>query len=165
MTPNQLREAMRDFVQMVDEDSGASLASESRLRVLLDRIALAVAENPVPFEYLDYEGGDGVDNGERRTRVAARFPDLGFYNTPASITQDIAVTPISVGDAIDDIVDITSELAAVLKVWDSRGEEQAMGALTGAYCFHIGDHLRDLQHYLHARSQEAWRAHLETGGT
>lgn len=153
MTSDELRKAMRDFVQMVDVDNGASLASEDRLRVLLDRIALAVSENPVPFEQLDYEGGDGVDKTERRARVAARFPDLGFYNTPASVSQDIAATSITVGDAIDDIVDITSELAAVLKVWDEKGERYAIQALVGAYQFHVGDHLRELQLYLHARQR------------
>lgn len=138
---------------MVDEDSGAAPASEARLRMLLDRIALAVSEKPVPFEYLDYEGRDGVDQTERRMRVAARFPDLGFYNIPASISQDIAATSITVGDAIDDIVDITSELAAVLKVWDVEGEDQAFRALAGAYQFHVGDHLRELQLYLHAKQR------------
>ncbi|GMV91654.1 MAG: hypothetical protein AMXMBFR82_14320 [Candidatus Hydrogenedentota bacterium] len=153
MTAEEVRQTIRDFVRMVDDDSGALLASEARLHVLLDRIALAVSENPVPFEALDYEGGDRADYDERRARVAARFPDLGFYNTPASITQDIADTSITVGDAIEDIVDIASELSAVLKVWDAIGSEEAMRALAGAYQFHIGDHLRELQLYLHARQR------------
>jgi hypothetical protein len=150
-----LRDAIAEFVAVIDNDPGASEYNEQKLLVLLDRVALAVSEHPLPFEWQDYEGGDGMDSNARRARVCVLFPDFGYYNVPEFVTKNIANTAVTVGDAIDDIVDITAELSAVLKVWKSEGERQAMRALAGAYKAHLGDHLRDLQRYLHARFRES----------
>jgi hypothetical protein len=46
--------------------------------------------------------------------VSAHFPELGYYNTPSSITQQIAEAKIEVGDAIDEITNIAIELYDVL---------------------------------------------------
>jgi hypothetical protein len=121
---------------------------------MVDRLALAGLEIPLPFADTDYQGGDETVSKIARATVCARFPDFGYYNVPAHVTRDVADTILEVGDAIDDIVDITCELDAPKRVWETEGEEQALRVFAAAYALHLGDHLRNLQWYLHARARE-----------
>ena len=154
MMQEGLREVIREFVALVECGSESPQDNERVLRLFVDRLALAVSECDASFGDSHYEGGDGVDYSERRAVVCRQFPELGYYNVPASIAEDIANTELHVGDAIDDLIDIRSELAGVLQIWETTGEAQAMRALAAAYAMHLGDHLRDLQRYLHARQRE-----------
>jgi Domain of unknown function (DUF5063) len=77
--------------------------------------------------------------------VAAHFPELGYYNTPSSITQHIAEAEIDVGDAIDDITDIAIELYDVLWRFDHTSADDALWYFSNSYFTHWEQHLRQLQ--------------------
>ena len=80
-----------------------------RLSLLLDRLAsarsrCASAAHPTgPLPRIRDEG--------RRQRIAARFPELGLYAmVEPVISPDGGIEEPVIGDAIDDLLDITIEL-------------------------------------------------------
>ena len=53
-----------------------------------------------------------------------------------------------VGDAIDDLCDITDELRQVEWAWENVGESAALWQLNCSFQYHWCTHLRQLQYYL-----------------
>lgn len=80
--------------------------------------------------------------------ICGRFPNYGYYNIPSIITGQIADAELTVGDAIDDLIDITTELRTISNLWREEGDEAAIRSFTAAHRFHLGGHLRALQLYL-----------------
>ena len=80
-----------------------------------------------------------------RKVVSAHFHDLGYYNTPSSITQQLGEAEIEVGDAIDDLTDIAIELYDVLWRFDHTSADDAFWYFTNSYSTHCEQHLRELQ--------------------
>jgi hypothetical protein len=80
--------------------------------------------------------------------MAQRFPALGYYGCadPKEVPGKAVV-----GDAIDDIMDITNDLQEVLWRFDRFGASDAHWHLRFLYQIHWGKHLRDLARYLHSR--------------
>ena len=150
MEPEALKKTIDAFLSLIDKGAESVHQTERLLRICLDGIALASSEMEVPFDYPDYIGGSSGNEEELRNLICSRFPNFGFYNIPGFISKEIANTDISVGDAIDDLMDITSELRSITNIWEKEGSEKALPAFLAAYKFHLGDHLRDLQYYLHA---------------
>jgi hypothetical protein len=54
-----------------------------------------------------------------RSALASRFPQLGFYSVSNSL--EVPGVPL-VGDAIDDLLDIASDLATVLSELKEAGQ-------------------------------------------
>ena len=131
---------------MVIED-GAISAEErmQRLRRSLDRLALLQHDVNYTFDERDYPDTPLKDYNAIRQLVSSRFPDLGYYNVPNSVTQDIAQTGIDVGDAIDDIADIAIELNEVLWRFDHTSIDDALWYFEFSYVSHWEHHLRELQ--------------------
>ncbi|WP_028969486.1 hypothetical protein [Sphingomonas sp. URHD0057] len=80
--------------------------------------------------------------------LAARFPDYGMYpvSDPTAPVEDAAM----MGDAIDDLVDLTLDMREVLWLADHIGVDDAHWSFRLHY-FHWGRHARELALYLHAR--------------
>ena len=78
--------------------------------------------------------------------IRARFPDLGLYGTVFGI--DVPGEAF-IGDAIDDILDITNDLKQVLWRFDCFGDDDANWHFRMLFEIHWGQHLRALAYYLH----------------
>ena len=154
MSPEELNNTIEDFLELIYEGAGAVPENERKLRIFIDKIALAASETDVSFDDADYLGGTSHDQEKLRQLICRRFPNYGYYNIPSSITGGIAAAKIDVGDAIDDLLDITTELQAIAHLWYEEGDEKALRSFAAAYRFHLGDHLRELQLYLHALTRE-----------
>ena len=83
-----------------------------------------------------------------RELISPRFPELGYYNVPSSVTQHIAESGVDVGDAIDDVADIAIELYEVLCRFDHTSTDDALWYFSNSYSNHWEQHLRELQLYL-----------------
>ncbi len=150
MKPDELKNTIEDFLILVDAGSDSVQQNEKLLKLYLDRIALAATEIEVPFDYPEYIGSFSENEEDLRTLICSRFPNYGYYNIPDVISKEIANTDIIVGDGIDDLLDITKELRSVKMFWDKEGSQKALSAFLASYQYHLGDHLRELQYYLHA---------------
>lgn len=112
----------------------------------LDELALS---------YHDTPHGDPDESEERpepegrveHAEIGRRFPTLGYYGSadPKEVPGEALV-----GDAIDDIMDITNDLKEVLWRFDRFGPADAHWHFRFLYQVHWGEHLRNLARYLHS---------------
>jgi len=138
-------EAARQFLSIVWE---GETPSDEALLSALDRLVEAFHDTPDagPSD-TDVEaprsGGPALYK-----QVAARFPDYGLYpvSDPIASIDDAAM----VGDAIDDLADLTLDMREVVWLADHIGLDDAHWSFRLHY-FHWGRHARELALYLHAR--------------
>ena len=143
MTPPNILAAQR-FIEIATQTERPSI---NQLARSLDELALCYHDTPV---------GDPAENDERpepgsrvsQADICARFPDLGYYGVadPTEVPGEA-----SVGDAIDDILDITNDLKEVVWRFDRFGADDANWHYRFLFQIHWGRHLRDLAGYLHSR--------------
>lgn len=147
----EIRESIEFFFDVIEkEHSGAE--SETRLRIALDRLAVAVNSADYTFDENDYPDAPRREYEVIRTIVSPRFPDCGYYNVVLNMSEEIGNGQAGVGDAIDDICDIAADLEEVLWRWDNNSVDDALWYFSNFYAFHWGRHLRELQLYLYDKT-------------
>jgi len=142
-----IKETVDDFLDLVT--IGASDAA-SRLPLLLDRLALAVGTATFIFDDKDWPDPELTKYDEWRSRAETTFPELGYYNAARPLSENIGKSDLVVGDAIDDIADIAGDLEIVSLRWSSSTAD-ALWHLEFSFLNHWGEHLRNLQLYLHMK--------------
>jgi hypothetical protein len=150
MKRSEIRAAIRDFLHLVEKGAGAVPDNEECLPLALDRLALVQNFISVTFDDAEYPDPPRRDETTLRELVSHRFPNYGYYNSPDVVTEKIGEATCTVGDAIDDLADITSELRDVDWRWSNTSEADALWHLQFNYRSHWREHLRGLQLYLHA---------------
>lgn len=120
MTSSAAIIASRSFV---DEVWNGDPPSEQRLIELLDRLLASFHETPTAETHYSEFSSPDRDWREVSTAAGKRFPDLGLYSIADPMMMDSG--SLSVGDAIDDIADITSDLRETIWYADNFGEDHA----------------------------------------
>ena len=137
--------AARHFLAVVWD---AEPPNDTELLAALDRLVAVYPETPdaMPTDTeLDAPRSDGP---RLYKEVAARFPDYGLYpvSDPTASPEDAAM----MGDAIDDLADLTSDMRDVVWYADNLGPDDAHWSFR-LHHFHWGRHARELSLYLFAR--------------
>ena len=138
-----------DFLDLFDTTFTHEADAVKALEITLDQLALALHFINYTFEP-NWPDPPQQDYTVFRDKARQRFPSFGLYNTPASITEQIAVTTINVGDAIDDIADIACELNIARWCWRNTSPNDALWHLEFGRNSHFGWHIRELQQYIEA---------------
>jgi hypothetical protein len=140
--------AARAFLSVV---WGDQRPTDGALSAALDRLVAAYHETP------DVDPSDCQAEAPRQEgsslyqEVAARFPDYGLYPTADSTASPEDTTMM--GDAIDDLADLTLDMREVVWLADHVGPDDAHWSFR-LHFFHWGRHARELSLYLHAKQ---WR--------
>lgn len=144
MSNRRAVQVAQDFLSVVWKDEPPNVTA---LIQAIDR--LLADSHKVEADACAEEQGDPpkATYSELYRDVAARFPALGTYPVAdplGPIAQDWML-----GDAVDDIADITTDLREV--IW----RDQNLGPSDAAWCFrllypHWAEHARSLSLYLHA---------------
>lgn len=138
-------EAARHFLTVVwDGDA----PSDEALLAALDRLVAAYHETPHASPSDEDVEAPRQDGKSLAAEVAVRFPDYGFYPVadPIKPLEDAAM----MGDAIDDLADLTLEMREVLWLAQHVGVDDAHWHFRLLF-FDWGCHARELSLYLHAR--------------
>lgn len=116
----------------------------------LDELALASHTQDYPIDQRNYpDPPKKEDYNLRHNKIGKLFPSLGFYNSAPDVYESVGQTPLAIGDAIDDIVDIAGDLEEVLWRFDNTSEQDALYHFHFMFRAHWGRHLRELQLCLH----------------
>jgi len=151
---HQIISTVRAFLKFVDSPPADAAERDQRLLRHLD--SLAHSQHHVAFTFDDRDYPDPPNLADKlRDRIARRFPDFGHYNTPEYLETNVGESPCIVGDAIDDIHDIVSELLEVEWRWSNTSSADALFHFEFTYGSHWQYHLRWLQVYLVERQYEA----------
>ena len=138
-------EAARQFLAVVWDGPAPA---DDVLAAALDRLVAAYHDTP------DADASDSdleaprQDGASLYEEVTARFPDYGLYPVadPIAAPEDAAM----MGDAIDDLADLTLDTREVLWLAENLGLADAHWSFRLLF-FHWGRHARELSLYLHAR--------------
>ena len=116
------------------------------LGTALDQLSSAYAAVvETPF----FDGEDALDHHDYEAtceRVRQAFPKFGFYAVVAPAPDPEA--EVMMGDAIDDLADIASDLEPIAWLWDQGRQAKPLG-ISNPYRQHWGTHLHDLRRYVH----------------
>ena len=149
MTPSDIRNAVTDFLGLIESAGVDQENYESQLVLMLDRLALA--QNFISYSPdEDYHDAPSHNYIEVRELIAQGFPNYGHYNTPEFISKQIGSSGCTVGDALDDLADIYQDLLDVQWHWNHTNENYALWHFHDSYKTHWRAHLRSLQFYIHA---------------
>lgn len=147
MNTTQIKATLEAFVARILDESAASIDAAELARAL-DTVAYAVSQLDMVGDEFPYRDTPDGDETALRVAIARRFPSLGLYNMVADISENIGETACVIGDAIDDMVDITREIQSALWRFAHTSEADATWHLVFSYRMHWGHHLRHLQLYL-----------------
>lgn len=150
MTRDEIRSSILFLLEVIEGDYLAD-ERESKLSLALDRLALAQHYAEYTFDETDYPDAPQLTYDVLRDLISVRFPDCGYYNVAADITTVIGEGTANVGDAIDDICDIASDLYEVRWCWENTSINDALWHFKQGFWSHWGRHLRELQLYLYAK--------------
>lgn len=143
MVPANISAAQR-FVSLA---TVGTIPTKEGLARCLDELALSYFDTPAG-EPSESEAKPPPEMDSTYADIAARFPDLGYYGTVFGI--DVPGEAI-IGDAIDDILDITNDLKEVLWRFERLGADDAHWYFRMLFQIHWGEHLRGLSNYLYWR--------------
>lgn len=150
MERQEIRDAIRGFLGLLESHDGSVADNERRLAEVLDRLALAQSYASYSFDETDYPDPPDQSHDDLLALVSTRFPNYGYYNVADPITQNIGEADCIVGDAVDDLADIARDLYDVEWCWSNTSEEDALWHFQNLFTFHWRRHLRSLQLYLDA---------------
>jgi hypothetical protein len=148
IAPHDIKDAIDEFFSCIEAEGVEPDERIRRLQRALDRLAFLQHDISVHFDDRDYPDPPDVDSDALRRLISRGFPELGYYNIPDCVTQDIAATEILVGDAIDDVADIARELADIRWRWEHTSVDDALWNFQNMYFLHWEAHLRQLQLFL-----------------
>lgn len=147
--PKNLTAAQR----FVDFATVGEVPSLRMLARCVDELALSYHDTPdAEPDESDDTPPDEID--ATYEKIGSRFPRFGHYGTIFGI--DVSAEAL-IGNAIDDILDITNDLKKVLWRYERFGADDANWYFRFLYQIHWGEHLRGLANYLYwlERNEEA----------
>ncbi|GGN32525.1 DUF5063 domain-containing protein [Deinococcus daejeonensis] len=82
-----------------------------------------------------------------RARIAAAWPELGFYDPATGHALSTCDLPAEIGDAQDDLTDLALNLSTALALADTD-EADALAWLRFSHDIHWGAHVQDVTRHL-----------------
>ncbi len=149
---DQVSSAVEQFLRIADPTEHTALEDCEELQACLDRLLAAVHTIGFTFDPTDYPDPPKEDSASVRARISKAYPSLGLYNVALDVSGEIGATKLAVGDAIDDLVDVTQDLYEVQWRFSNTSKEDALFHLQLGYRTHWGRHARDLSLYIHDRT-------------
>ena len=141
MRPDNIK-AAEHFIALAT--TGDAPSSEQLSRAL-DELALSYYDTPAGLP--DEEAADPP--AFAKENLGERFPSYGFY--AVADPNEVVESEPMVGDAIDDLTDIVSDLRKIVWRYDNIGAADAHWHFRLLFQAHWGEHLRNLLRYLHAK--------------
>lgn len=141
--------ALTSATQFLDLIWDTASPTDADISAALDRLMVAYHDTPMPLGRSAPTQGPPTEDWQTVYDAAAkRFPDYGMYPISDPLSGD--PTMGMMGDAIDDIADISKEMRQVVWYHAHQGTEAAQRQFKTFYV-HWGTHARELSLYLHAR--------------
>jgi hypothetical protein len=140
-----------NFLELLKKGDSNIPAETESLELALDKLALIYHYvGDVSDDENEYSKSYNREYFRWREIFGRRFPNLGYYNIPSTISVKIGEAEIHTGDALDDLADIATELSEFIWRWQNNSENNALWHFRLSYEIHWGSHLRSLQMYLNA---------------
>lgn len=147
-------DAISNYLALLEDVERPEAEAITALDDELNRLMRLGRDTPLPGATDDERDAPDWEYDARRAVATRRFPSLGYYNIPASISRSLAETEVVVGDAIDDVADIAGDLADARWRFENTTETDALWSFRFFYDHHWGAHANNLRWYLFALGKE-----------
>jgi len=147
MSASGIRAILQGFVSYVTEPG---VKDDAELLRFCDQIACAIHDVHFESDNRDHPEAPTDDYGERRKTISGLFPHYGYYCLSTGRTHGFEKND-PVGDAIDDLADLSRDFEEVLWRFEHTSSDDALWYFQFMYGLHWGEHLRSLQLYLFRR--------------
>jgi hypothetical protein len=98
---------------------------------------------------LEYQDSERIEHYIARQNVESNFKDFGFYKTITGNIEDFNdLSNFGVGDAIDDLTDIISDLLEVKWRIENNSLNNGLGHFELIFKIHTQQHILELLNYL-----------------
>lgn len=142
-----VKAAVDGFIACIEGEFTTPQARIAATARALDRLSLAYHEGADIADAVSEGAPPERDNKGLRERLGPLFPTLGFYAAaPAGATLDAEP---SLGDAIDDLTDIYSEVQDVVWCFANTSAEDAVRLYRFGFEHHWGRHVCDVRGAIH----------------
>jgi hypothetical protein len=144
-----------DLLKLLENGERKNPIEIESLELALDKLALASHFlGDFPEDENEYPETPIRDYSRWRELIGKLFHSLGYYNIPSTISVRVGEAEMHTGDAVDDLADIANELSDFAWRWQNNNENDALWYFQFSFETHWGNHLRNLQMYLHALRSE-----------
>lgn len=147
-TKQDIKSAISQFLSIVighdkqQEDLGKLISS-------LDELVYLVRFVGDVFDETEFPDPPETDYPAIRKAIKKRFPTLDWYNMATYIAEKTEEAELFQRDAIDDLVDIVSDLQKIVWRFENTSENNALWHFEFGYMNTWGRTARFLQLYLH----------------
>lgn len=143
-----IEKEIKALIDLVEEPDQNDDDTETLIHSL-DKLTCQVHEAKFEFDDNKYDNAPKINYDELRKVVEKKFPKFGYYHTSDFEEPTERSGEISLGDAIDDIVDIVADLKAVKWYFENTSRNNAIWHFVTSFRSHWGGHARELQTYLY----------------
>jgi hypothetical protein len=151
----EIHSAILNFLELLENGESEIPIEVETLELALDKLAMASHFlGDIPDDEQEYSEASVRNYPRWRELIGKRFPSLGYYNIPSTISVSVGEAEMHTGDALDDLADIANELSEFVWRWQNNSENDALWHFRFSYETHWRSHLRSLQMYLHALRSE-----------
>lgn len=147
MQPLEIKAVLQRFVRYVTEPGEKE---DAALLELCDRILVAYHDVNYTFDDHNYPDAPKEEYASRRDKISALFPNYGYYCLTSS-QMEVFEPDAMVGDAIDDLADLSQDFEEILWCFEHTSVDDALWHFQNGYWLHWGRHMRELQLYLFGR--------------
>lgn len=147
-TKPTIKSIIDHFLSIVMEQDNEQ-AELGELISSLDELAYSVRFAEYNFDETKYPDPPETDYQTLRSAIEKRFPTLDWYNMATHIAEQTKEAELFQRDAVDDLIDIVSDLQKVAWRFDHTSKDDALWHLRFGYTVTWGRTLRFLQLYLH----------------
>ncbi len=149
MSRAEIHSTILEYLDLIENGKEDAEENLQVLEMILDKLALASHFIEYKFDKTDYPDEPRKNYAQLRELISKRFPNFGFYNIPSAVTDKVGEAEIYTGDALDDVTDIGIDMHEVAWRWENNSAEDALFHFEILYDSHWGNHLRNLQFYVH----------------
>lgn len=152
MSRNEIKQTIDGFLSLLEKGCGSTEENENRLKLLMDKLALAQHFAEFEFDDRDYPDAPSPDHKELMRLARARFPicngDYAVVLDATDIIKSLEKPEHGIQMAADDIADIARDLYETKWRWENNSPEDGLWHFTSSYESHWASHLRGFQYYL-----------------
>ncbi len=99
-------------------------------------------------EYLDYPDFNISTLPNIRENIGLNFPDFGFYHSALNMTEDDKEPEWGLGDAVDDLLDITTDLLKIKWRIENNSLVDGLWFFDFTFTNHLKEHILGLLSYM-----------------
>jgi hypothetical protein len=145
---NELISTINEIVKYGLQPNLTTVDRDKLLEKNLLKIYMLYFDIKYDFDNADYPDFDKIELPNVRQNIECNFPEFGLYKTVLDIKDVDNLTDCAIGDAIDDLSDITLDLLEIKWRIETNSLNDGLWYFELIFRSHTQQHILDLLNYM-----------------